>query len=757
VSLLSVVVPVYKVQGYLRACLDSILDQAPDDLELVAVDDRSPDGSGDILAEYAARDPRVRVLSLPANVGLGHARNAGLAAATGEYVWFVDSDDWLADGAVPAVVERLRSARPDVLVFDHRRVFWDDGTAPRHQPPEFADTPHAGGVRDTPWLLRMSHVAWNKVLRREFLREHGLTFEAGWYEDVSFTYPALVAARRISVLDRVCVNYRQRRVGAITRTVDDRHFEVFTHWERVFALLEKFGPAVDDLRPAVFARMVWHYLVVMSNVDRLPRRSRRAFFDRAAADFARYRPAGGYPVPGGVAGVKHRLLARRDWTTFALLWASVRAQRRASALPGRAARSARRAGRAVRALLRGGRQPLGRAYYGLVRRFRPLDPGLAVYAAYWYRGYACNPAAVYEAARTLAPDVRGVWVVRRDLVDRMPAGVPYVVAGSLAYYRALARATYLVNNVNFPDFVVKRPGSVHLQTHHGAPVKVMGIEQARFAGGDRMDYAALLRRCDRWDFSVTSNSLSTEVWDRAYPCAYETLEYGYPRNDRLIRAGAPEVAAARSAVGAGPDDVVLLYAPTHRTHDPAYRPPFDAAAVVSALGPGGLVLMRSHYFEPGKLAGGAGPRVLDVSGAARIEDLYLAADVLVTDYSSAMFDYGVLDRPIVVYAPDWPEYRAVRGVTFDVTAFPPGAVARTFEELVALLRTGAHAGEPAGAARAAFRERFCAWDDGHAAERVVRRVFLGEPVPGRRRPALPAILRMSGADVPSCPIPTATS
>ena len=76
-------------------------------------------------------------------------------------------------------------------------------------------------------------------------------------------------------------------------------------------------------------------------VDRLPRRSRRAFFDRAAADFARYRPAGGYPVPGGVPGVKHRLLARRARTTFALLWAGARAKRRARALPGRAAESAR--------------------------------------------------------------------------------------------------------------------------------------------------------------------------------------------------------------------------------------------------------------------------------------------------------------------------------------------------------------------------------------------------------------------------------
>ena len=108
-TLLSIVLPVYKVQGYLRQCLDSVLEQSFRDFEIVAVDDCSPDHSGTILAEYATRDPRVRVLSLPENVGLGRARNAGLAQATGEYVWFVDSDDWLAAGALIAVADRLRA------------------------------------------------------------------------------------------------------------------------------------------------------------------------------------------------------------------------------------------------------------------------------------------------------------------------------------------------------------------------------------------------------------------------------------------------------------------------------------------------------------------------------------------------------------------------------------------------------------------------------------------------------------------------
>ena len=98
-----------------------------------------------------------------------------------------------------------------------------------------------------------------------------------------------------------------------------------------------------------------------------------------------------------------------------------------------------------------------REYYRAELR-RPVDPTLAVYAAYWYRGYSCNPAAIYEAARELAPGVRGRVGGAPGPGGSVPAGVEYVVAGTPAYYRVLARARWLVNNVNFPDFVRKRPG-----------------------------------------------------------------------------------------------------------------------------------------------------------------------------------------------------------------------------------------------------------------------------------------------------------
>jgi CDP-glycerol glycerophosphotransferase len=719
-SLLSFVIPAHGVQGYLRQCIDSILAQSFTDLEIVAVDDASTDHCGQILDSYAARDPRVRVLHLPSNVGLGEARNIGLAEATGEYVWFVDSDDWIAAGCLRPIAARLAATRADILLVDHTRASWLGQHTPSSGGELLAEVAAAGVVdlAHQPRLLELSTVAWNKILRREFLERTGLRFDNGWYEDLPFSFPALVAADRIAALARVCYHYRRRRTEVITQTRSDRHFEVFDQWSRVFSRLDELGKRADLFRAAIFDRMVWHLLLVQSRRDRLPRQHRRAFFHELSHFYRHYREQAPPAPSGQFDRVRHRLVAADGYRRMQVLRLSRAAVDHSATL----AEVGWRTGRtAARTLARGVAHVAGHAYYHLQRRL-PLDEHLAVYAAFWYRGAACNPAAIYAAARDLAPRVRGIWVVDRAHRTGLPPGTPHVIAGTPAYFRALARARYLINNVNFPDFVVKRPGSVHLQTHHGTPVKAMGLDQGAYPiGADGMDLERLMRGCDRWDFSLSSNAHSTEVWARAYPAGYETLEYGYPRNDRLALAEPDEISAARDELGAD-GRTVVLYAPTHREY--AAQPPdlLDPAHLADALGPDVLLLLRSHYLDP-EGAPLSHPGIRDVSAHPSIEDLLLASDILITDYSSLMFDYAVLDRPIIVYAPDWDAYRRTRGITFDLLAEPPGVVATSQADLVDAFITDEVHSEAATKARAQFRERFCYLDDGRAADRVVRRVF----------------------------------
>lgn len=159
-----------------------------------------------------------------------------------------------------------------------------------------------------------------------------------------------------------------------------------------------------------------------------------------------------------------------------------------------------------------------------------------------------------------------MWAVRADQVDRVPKGVEVAVVGSRSYWTAVARAKYLVNNVNFANAVVKREGQIHLQTHHGTPLKTMGLDQMNFPASTSMDFEDLLKRCDRWDYSLSSNRFSTTVWERVYPCRYTSLETGYPRNDVLINSTAADVARVRRELGLKDGSSVFLYMPTHREY-----------------------------------------------------------------------------------------------------------------------------------------------------------------------------------------------
>ncbi|MFD8168674.1 CDP-glycerol glycerophosphotransferase family protein [Streptomyces cellulosae] len=712
----TVVVPVHNVQGYLHACLDSVLSQSYRDLELIAVDDRSPDGCGAILDDYAARDERVRVLHLEENVGLGRARNAGMPHATGDYLLFLDSDDTLTPGALRALADRLdETGDPDVLVFDYARTYWWGGTRRNvlaHVLSEAAGSTFTAAER--PEILDLLMVVWNKVYRRDFVEREGFTFPPGYYEDTPWTFPVLLSAERIATLDRICLYYRQRRQGNILSTTSRKHFDVHEQYARVFRFVDA-RPALAHWRPFLHAKMGEHCLDILSKPDRLPPSDRAEFFRRTAEMFHAHRP------PGARVPAELRVLLG-SYAGYVL-------RRRAT----RTGRELQRRAQQVRAVT------AAKAVRARSLPRRPLDPHLAVYSAFSHRGMLGDPAAVYRAARDLAPHIRGVWVVAdEERAATLPPGTPYVLPDTPEYRRVTGRATYFVNNVNWAGTLVKRQGSVHVHTHHGTPLKYAGADLLEKPGARlHFDVPQMLRRADRWDYGLVANRHSELVWERAFPCHFTSLRSGSPRNDVLVRGDEERARATRERLGIPEGDTVVLYAPTRRDYRrDGLVERIDLARFAADLGEGRTLVVRLHPTLADGPARGLGLSELhrrgvlvDATDEPEVQDVLLAADVLVTDYSSLMFDYALLDRPVVVHADDWDAFRASRGAYLDVTAEAPGHVTRSYRELAWLFASGTWADEESARLRAAFRERFCEYDDGRAAERVVRAVMLGEPLP----------------------------
>jgi CDP-glycerol glycerophosphotransferase len=328
---ISVVLPVYGVPDYLGDCLDSVLGQAPADAEVIAVDDRSPDACGQILDARARLDPRLKVIHLAENAGPGNARNVGLKIATGDYVWFADADDLIADGALAEISARLRQDRPDVLLVDYED-YYGPGQTGRSPGAALLRAAPAGTftLAAQPGLISLTMTSWSKVIRRAFLAEIGLEFPPGIHEDVPVSCAVLLSARRISVLDRVCYRYRRARRGSFMVTTSDRHFDIFGSYQLVFDLLPSFAehagtPVSAAVRTALFERAIWHYTTILGTGGNgigtgglVPRRARRMFFWRMHQDYVRWRPAG-YRHPPGARGVKFRLVERNAYRTYSVL------------------------------------------------------------------------------------------------------------------------------------------------------------------------------------------------------------------------------------------------------------------------------------------------------------------------------------------------------------------------------------------------------------------------------------------------------
>ncbi|MDG9692866.1 CDP-glycerol glycerophosphotransferase family protein [Streptomyces sp. DH17] len=713
---ISVIVPIYQVQSFLRECLDSVLEQSFRDIEVIAVNDCSPDRCGEIVDEYAKADERVRALHLPENVGLGRARNAGMEIARGDYLFFLDSDDTLTPDSLQLIADRLaQTSDPDVLIFDYARTFWWGGETRNSLASVFrTEGPEVFTAKQRPEFLNLIMVVWNKVYRREFVEQRGFQFPPGYYEDTPWTFPVLMSAERMAALDHVVVHYRQRRQGNILRTVSRKHFDIFDQYQRVFTFLDS-DPALASWRPWLFNKMIDHFIAILAKPNRVPNELRAEFFAMAHRHYRRYLPAD-YVRPEGETGIRHALIARGAYPVYQTLKVANQGRRKV-----------RKTVRATRKKVAGKR--MDRLYEAALKE--PIDQNLAVYSAYWGRGYVCNPAALHAKAKEIAPHIKGVVVAKQEEVKKLPPGTDYVIPGTARYWEVMARAKYFFNNVNFEDRFVKRPGTVHVQTQHGTPLKHMGIHMlAHPVAAKGMNFKNLLQRSDRWDFCIASNRFSSEIWERAFPCSFAPLESGYPRNDIFYTATGEDVRRLRDELGIPEGKIAVLYAPTHRDYTTRFVPQLDVDRLAEALGDDYVVLMRGHHFyeRASELRGSeASARIIDVTSHTSSEELQLAADVLLADYSSIMFDYANLDRPIVIYANDWDAYKAARGVYFDLMEEPPGHVARTQDELHDIFVSGAWKDGRSDTLRDAFRRKFCEYDDGMAAERVIRQIILGEP------------------------------
>ena len=216
-ALVSVIIPVYKIEDYLDACVQSVLRQTYRNLEIILVDDGSPDRCAQMCDSYAEKDRRVRVIHKE-NGGLADARNTGIREARGEYFLLIDGDDMIADHLAESTVRLAESLKADIVIFDYETVEKDGGKGDRltmNLPAEKVIS-----LKNAPSLLTVSCSAVNKLYRREFWEQCGVTFPEGRnYEDLG-TIPRLWACAERVVYKKEALYYYVMRDGSIMHSTD---------------------------------------------------------------------------------------------------------------------------------------------------------------------------------------------------------------------------------------------------------------------------------------------------------------------------------------------------------------------------------------------------------------------------------------------------------------------------------------------------------------------------------------------------------
>lgn len=375
--------------------------------------------------------------------------------------------------------------------------------------------------------------------------------------------------------------------------------------------------------------------------------------------------------------------------------------------------------------------------------FKPVDEELVVFEAFMGRKYADSPKAIYEFMKNndgynaykFVWFFRGSFIetFRDELTDHDTKVVQY---GSNEYYKYYATAKYWITNSRIPDPISRKKNQIYVQCWHGTPLKRLGFD-IEVKGDNALNSMKELRKkyeidAKKYSYMVSPSAFCSEKFRSAFNLKAVgrediIIEQGYPRNDFLKNFTPKDVAGIKEALNLPADKKVILYAPTWRDNQHqsglgyTYKNEVDFDRLRDALGDEYIILFRAHYFVANQFNFDAYEGfVYNVSDYSEINDLYIIADRLITDYSSVFFDYAILKRPISFYMYDLEEYRDdIRGFYISLDELP-GNIVQTEEELINDIKNDEGYYDEV---YRNFNDTYNYLDDGKASERVVGYIF----------------------------------
>lgn len=367
----------------------------------------------------------------------------------------------------------------------------------------------------------------------------------------------------------------------------------------------------------------------------------------------------------------------------------------------------------------------------------PIRKKTVVFESFLGKQFSDNPKAIYDHIKEYLPDYRLYWSFDRNVYPNFDQHEIRAISRlSIRWIFIMARAEYWVTNSRLPLWIPKRKDTIYVQTWHGTPLKKLGldIDEVHMPGTTTEKYKSnFTYEASKWDYLISPNAYSTDVFRSAFDYDKKIIESGYPRNDVLFTKNTKiNIEQIKSQLNIPINKQVILYAPTWRDNDYhsigkyRFKLHLDLSFMKDTLGDDYIILLRTHYLVADQIdLKGYEEFVWNLSHYSDISELYLISDILITDYSSVFFDYANLQRPILFYVYDIEEYREeLRGFYLDFENIAPGPLVKTTEELVKKIKGLKVHDHATKYINADFIDKFCYLEDGNASKRIVNYLFV---------------------------------
>ena len=373
-------------------------------------------------------------------------------------------------------------------------------------------------------------------------------------------------------------------------------------------------------------------------------------------------------------------------------------------------------------------------FYKIYAKTIRLKENVIVFESSMFRNYTGNPRYIYEefVRQGLDQKFEIYWVFKnpKDIdLDKIPGNFKVLTYKTMPFFKIYSAAAFIVSDSRLPRYLRKNRKCKYIQTWHGTPLKKLALdmEALDMGGSTNIDkyHRNFRKSIASWDYLLSQNSYSTKIFRSCFDFDKTIIEVGYPRNDKLLNTTASQIYELKRQMGLPLNKKVILYAPTWRDNqfyklgEYKFANQVDFDALRDAISDEYVMIVKYHYLikdsvDWSKYEG----FVYQFGEECDIADLYLVSDMLMTDYSSVMFDYSVLNRPIVFYTYDYDEYmNDLRGFYFDFKEEAPGPLVYNNEELIDAIKN--YDAEKWEEKYEAFHDKYNHCDEGTASKAIV--------------------------------------